>query len=118
MALRQFMEKMELRGAGRKYACLLPPQIRKDYGASDFYNLHQIDKSAARAGLPTKYIAFGYALFLEEAAFRALDGSRFPASYEKLCSLLVRYKPESISAGFEPAAENFMAVNGSGEIHN
>lgn len=88
-----------------------------DYGASEFYNPQKIDKSAARAGLPGDYIAFGYALFLEEAVFKEMHDDQGQCFYSELRHLLERYVVKRTSSGFEPAAENSVAMSGGGEGH-
>ncbi len=114
----EFFERRRYRGAARHYALRLGPQMLKDYGSSALYSPRQIEKSADRAGLPARYIAFGYALYLEESAFREMGDGKVSGSYEELRSLLKRCTLRTPSSGFEPAGENSMAMSGGGEAHH
>ena len=56
--LTEFIPGLRFRAAARQYARRLAPQVGKDYGASAFYSAQQVNKSAARAGLPADYVVF------------------------------------------------------------
>jgi hypothetical protein len=97
-----------LRGeaAARRYARSLPARLQRDYGAGSAYTPAQIRSAAIRAGLPTDYLRFGYAAFLNEAAFLALDGTLSAADYHELRSTLRPFKAAPPPAsGFRPSSD-------------
>jgi hypothetical protein len=110
------MQRWRYRTAARQYARRLAPQIRKDYGAAEFYSAKQIAASAARAGLAGEYIAFGYALYLEESTFMQWEGAKSPNAHGELRALLKRYIPNTPSSGFASIGESSMLVaSGDGQ---
>ena len=112
--LDRFLQGFKRRGAARNYARRLPPQLRKDYGASATYTPVQIAASAFRAKLPQEYIMFGYAAFLTKEAFEALKDFQSLFGYEELRLILGRYAlHRAADSGFEPAPENPTAVGGA-----
>ena len=92
--------RLGIRSAAKGYATRLGPQLRADYGAATYYTPAQIRASAARAKLPAAHIRFGYAGFLDEAAFAALG---LPDDYAELRSMLHKYAPNRpVSDSFAP----------------
>jgi hypothetical protein len=104
---RKFRSRSE-RSAVRKYARLLGPQLRRDYGASEYYTPGQITAAVATCQLPLEYISFAYAAFLSEEAFRNLgvDGD-----YPSLRLMFFRYIPSGLGTTFEPAAPSSYALS-------
>jgi hypothetical protein len=92
----------------------LGPQLRRDFGAGPFYTRQQIGKSAARAGLPMRHLAFGYAGFMDAASFAALQHLDTGLTYEQLRAMLARHTGRAVSAGFEPAPESPTMISGGG----
>jgi hypothetical protein len=102
-----WLRNRRLRAAARDYARRLPPALRKDYGASETYTWQQIRASATREKLPLDYIAFGYAAFMDEAAFAALHAPAFPLTYQDMRAMLQSYAERRATSGqFEPPPQS------------
>jgi hypothetical protein len=107
LVLKSLFGAIALRLAARKYARRLGAQLRKDYGANEHYNRAQLEASARRAKLPMGKIQLGYAGFMTEEAFLALDPAEGASVYQELRSLLLRSaSSRQPSAGIEPVPED------------
>jgi hypothetical protein len=96
--------RFRVKRAAKRYAKKLGGRLRYDFGASEFYSPQQIASTAAKLGLPPKYVVLGYAAFLSEAAFDKLAGT-LPVSlpYHEARALCDRFVPsEPTSAGANP----------------
>ena len=83
----------------RKYARLLGPRLRRDYGASEHYTIGQISAAVKKCGLPLGHIAFGYAAFLPEETFKQTAGG--VGDYQSLRRFYQRYVRTSSQFPFE-----------------
>lgn len=104
---------LQLRAAARRYARALGPQLMRDFGPGPFYTRAQIGKAAARAALPRRHIAFGYAAFMDEASFNALPEAATSPGYAALRAMLRKHAKHAPSAGFEPMPESVGVVAGA-----
>jgi hypothetical protein len=76
----------------KRYARELPARLAHDYGASEFYTVAQIRTAAAALKLDSDRLTYGYAMFLPEEAFDALDPHvRGPLSYAQARAELARH---------------------------
>lgn len=64
--------KYRTKRAAKKYALKMPAALGKGYGGSDYYTPAQIRATAKRLRLNLKFIALGYAAFLEPEQFASL----------------------------------------------
>ena len=82
------------RRAAKRYAQRLGPCLLKHFGNSPTYTRGQIERCVTEAGLSPRYIAFGFACFLEEADFGALArGLPIRIDYEEARRLVAHYRP-------------------------
>ena len=68
------VSKFLRRRAARAYVYKLGPWLRRSYGASQTYTAGQIERGARDLRLDRRYIVFGYAVFLDAAAFESMIG--------------------------------------------
>jgi hypothetical protein len=69
------LRSLRLRRATRDYVFKLGPWLQQAYGASRFYEPAQIERGVRELKLDPKLILFGYAVFLEPAAFATAIGA-------------------------------------------
>ncbi|MDJ0943776.1 MAG: hypothetical protein QNJ30_09935 [Kiloniellales bacterium] len=82
------------RRAAKRYAQCLGPCLLRHFGNSQTYTRAQIQRCVTKAGLTPRYIALGYASFLEESDFEALvPGLPIRIGYEEARALVARYRP-------------------------
>jgi hypothetical protein len=62
------------RRAAKAYVYKLGPWLRRAYGASRTYTAGQIERGAHELKLDPRFIVFGYAVFLDAAAFQSAVG--------------------------------------------
>jgi len=105
-----FFETYRLNAAAKRYARMLPAQIKKDYGASEFYTSAQIAAAVRRAKLPEAFIAFALAKYLPREVFDNDVETEFSYDllYDKFKSYLRRLPSQQIGA----VGENADAITG------
>jgi hypothetical protein len=64
--------RLRLRHAAKRYASRLGPLLSKAYGASEAYTPAQIRAGVSKLGLNSRFIALGYAAFLDETTYANL----------------------------------------------
>ena len=101
------MERIRRRRAARKYARLLGPRLRRDYGRSEHYTIGQIRTAAGKLRLPERYLNIGYAAFLSEEAFRSAATEDARNDYSVLRSLFWRHLPGRWASHATHAPSNF-----------
>ena len=103
------------RSALRKYAGLLGPLLRRDYGASEYHTPEQMRAAITTCKLPRRYISFGYAAFMSEEAFRTLGAE---GDYQSLRLRLLHHASSGFAPPFDPAPVNSYAASGYGPSHH
>ena len=80
------------RRAAKRYAGKLGARLVRSFGASETYTPGQIDRGVRELKLDARYIAFGYAVFLDEETFNDLAPA-LPVTlrYEEARSIVRRY---------------------------
>jgi len=64
-----FLSRMALHRAAKRYARRLPGELQADWGASDAYTIDQVRTAITRSRLGGRYIAVAYASFLTQADY-------------------------------------------------
>jgi hypothetical protein len=101
-----FRSRVE-RSTVRKYASLLGPRLRRDFGASEYFTPGQIKAAVTACQLPPQYVSVAYAAFLSEEAFRSLG---VYGDYQSLRLLFHHYVPSDPGTPFHPAGPSSYAV--------
>jgi hypothetical protein len=70
-----WLGNLRRRRAAKAYVFKLGPWLRRAYGASPTYTAAQIERGARELNLNRRFIVFGYAVFLEPAAFESIHGA-------------------------------------------
>jgi hypothetical protein len=85
------LRRWRSRRAAKAYATRLGPWLRRAFGMSATYKQGQIERAIRELRLDADYALFGYALFLDRAAFEALLGA-LPdrAAFEEARAALMR----------------------------
>jgi hypothetical protein len=85
------LRRWRSRRAAKAYATRLGPWLRRAFGTSATYKQGQIERGIRELRLDPDYALFGYALFLDRAAFDALLGA-LPdrAAFEQARAALMR----------------------------
>jgi hypothetical protein len=79
----------------RKYARALPEKLRAGYGASEYYTPAQIKAATDKLQVDPELIVYGYATFLTEEAFGALNAQMpLSHSYQEARSEFQDHAPE------------------------
>ena len=82
------------RRAAKRYAQRLGPCLLKHFGNSPAYTRGRVERCVAELRLDPRYIALGFACFLEEADFDALATSLpIRIGYDEARGLVARYRP-------------------------
>src|SRR5215831_20371483 len=84
-----FAGRVLLRMHARRYARRLRPQLRRDYGASEYYTVGQIRAAAGKCRLSNRYLALGLAAFLPHEAFAVHCPGATRDDYERLSVLFI-----------------------------
>ena len=113
--LKRMIRSRAERSAARKYASLLGPQLRRDYGASEHYTTGQIKAAVTTCQLPPQYRSSSYAAFLSEEAFRSFG---VKGDYLSLRLQFLRHVLSGAAPTFDPAPVNSYAVSGDGSSHH
>jgi hypothetical protein len=80
----------------KRYARELGPWLRKSYGSSAHYTEGQIRRGVGELRLKQRFIALGYAAFMDEADFEALqDKMPVRLSYEDARARFARFAPST-----------------------
>ena len=108
--------RFRLRHWARRYRQRLGMQLRRDYGVSQHYTEGQIRTAASKCRLSERYLFFGFAAFMPEAAFRATVGKDLAAHYAQLRALLGRYAEPVHETAWEPAAANPYVMQGGDHL--
>lgn len=61
-----------LKRAAKQYAGRLPGQIRRNYGAKEWYTFAQVQRAIATSGLDQRYAILAYARYLPRSEFENL----------------------------------------------
>lgn len=69
----EWISKFQRRSAIKKYALKLGPMLRQRYGASETYSAGQVKLTVEFTGLPSKYIHYGYAIYLSMEDFDTIQ---------------------------------------------
>ena len=101
-----FAGRVLLRMHARRYARRLRPQLRRDYGASEYYTVGQIRAAAGKCRLSNRYLALGLAAFLPHEAFAVHCPGATRDDYERLRDLFFRHVPTEPDLSVSPAPEN------------
>ena len=112
-----FAVRVMLRMHARRYARRLGPQLRRDYGASEYYTAEQIRAAAGKCRLSRRHLALGLAAFLPHDAFAAHCPGTTRDDYERLRISFFRHTPTEPDLAVSPAPENSYAVGGVGTSH-
>jgi hypothetical protein len=112
----RLLQWLRQRSAVKRYARWLGPALRRDYGASEFYNPDQIRATVRRLGLPAEFLDLGYAVFLPEAAFDEVAIDRRPGHRQALVKLFHRRKPRTPHSpgSWNSAQDSVGAIGGGG----
>jgi hypothetical protein len=106
------------RRAIKKYARKMPGWLNRSYGGSEWYTTGQIETAAAALKLDPAALVFGYAAFLPEATFNALQGeipSEF--SYQDARDKFFRHVPRRPYSASGNSPVNFADGGDSGGAH-
>jgi hypothetical protein len=114
-SLSSLFQAFLLRRAAPRYASRLSYQIRRDYGATEYYTDAQVRAAIRKSGLPRQYVDLGLAAFLPEDGFRKIVTPG--ADYQSL-RLLFRQPIKRQQPAFEPAPENLVTPVGYGSDHH
>jgi hypothetical protein len=95
--------------AAKRYARLLGPRLRHDYGGGGEYTAPQIRAAAKKSRLPVRYIKLGYAAFMTEEAFRGAADARDWPDYAALRELYFDWIP--VSSYAKPDAPDAVDVS-------
>jgi hypothetical protein len=88
---------LKRRRAIKQYARELPRRLYDDYGASKFFTPGQIATAAKKLKLAPEFMVYGYAMFLSEDAFDALQpGGSMPLSYQDARAEFAQYAPSKV----------------------
>src|SRR5262245_2565727 len=83
-------DRRRSRSAAKAYATRLGPWLHRAFGTSATYKQGQIERGIRELRLDPDYALFGYALFLDRAAFEALLGALpHPAAIEEARTALM-----------------------------
>jgi hypothetical protein len=93
MVITGWMEWIRRRRAARRYARLLGPRLRKDYGGGEHYTIGQIRTAARKLNLPERYLNIGYAAFMSEQSFRDAATEDARCDHAALRTLFWRHLP-------------------------
>jgi hypothetical protein len=95
------------RNPAKRYARELGPWLRKSYGSSAHYTEGQIRRGVGELRLKQRFIALGYAAFMDEADFEALhDKMPVRLSYQDARAQFERFRPPP-SKSWPPGAGPF-----------
>jgi hypothetical protein len=112
--LTRYLGRLQLRRAARKYARLLGPQLRKDYGGDAHFTAGQVRTAVRRTALPERYLAIGYAAFMSEEEFKKTMGDVSEAQYVPLRSVFLRYVGLRTYASWDQPPKNFYVMQSGG----
>ncbi len=70
-----WLDRILLNRAAKKYARRLPAEMRRCWGAGETYTLGQIKTAIASLKLPERWAVLGYAAFLNEAEFATMSSA-------------------------------------------
>ena len=88
-----FLQRLRLRRAAKRYARRLPPHLRRAYGAAEHYTAPQIRAATAKLGLDSRYIAFGYAAFMSEDEYASIaEHAPISVPYDEARVLIARFR--------------------------
>lgn len=109
----RWLKTWKFNRAAKAYALRLPPRLAQDYGGEGPYTVGQIDTAVRALALNPAYVAFGYAIFLDRAAYEDIKPSLVnPVDLVTARALYDHYKPwaPAPSDEFVPAPLRFYGI--------